>query len=280
MSIFIDNYDHGTGLLNMGTVQLENTPISKLEILFAADSHTRQSEVHVASPPTVLHISWCAAISVWPVHIPAWFCWSPTANHEMWQEVASCLHFLTSCVLHDIRSMKMHSRSRYVKMARVLVMLSLHIDHANTRLQMNNVMYVNHEPNSNPLYEPVLRGQRHSWWWKHRQTVLSLALVSGTAFCGEHCTGLKEHWTPVKLRYFQNCSTIGAHVDVVGSPKVVAEEGMLRPYDDVVHGNQRHTCHCPHQHKYEPSTVAEWRGMLVSDAESERLEHLLPGTVH
>lgn len=125
----------------MGRVQLENTPLSKLEMLFAADSHTSQSEVHVASLPTVLHISWCAVISVWTVHTPTWFCSSPTANHEMWQVVASCLHVLTSCVLHDIRSMKMHSRSGYVKMAQVLVMLTLQSNHANTRLQMNNVVY-------------------------------------------------------------------------------------------------------------------------------------------
>lgn len=70
------------------------------------------------------------------------------------------------------------------------------------------------------------------------------------------------------------------HIYAVGSPKDAVEKGTLRPYDDVIYSHQCHTCHGPYQHKDEPSTVAEWRGMLVFDAESECLEHLLPGSVH
>lgn len=54
----------------------------------------------------------------------------------------------------------------------------------------------------------------------------------------------------------------------------------LSAHQYVVHGDQRDARHGPHQHKDQPGTVAEGRRVLVLDAESQCLEHLLACPVY
>lgn len=175
-------------------------------------------------------------------------------------------------------------RASYRRVAWAVVTFSSKSDNAETGLQVNKGVWTNQDPKDSHLalhMTQLVEGHGSAGGARTGNCAITGTCINGRVpRSGKHWTGSEEQWTPVKLRYFHSCSGHVHTLMLSCHRRWQRRRGVLCQYDDVVHSHQCHTCHCPHQHKDEPSAMVEWWGVLVFDAEPECLEHLLPGPMH